>query len=172
LSFHVDYWNYLGWKDPYSSPANTDRQRGYASSLDGQVYTPELVVDGATGVVGSDEERVRNAIAAAQHNGGTVSIVTQPDGHSVNIAGAKQGTEAEIWEVSFQPYVRNDVDRGENGGRTLDHVNSVTGLKHLGTWSGQAATYTLDTPTNVGDKIAVLVQLPHYGKIIGAALIQ
>src|SRR5271168_3575426 len=101
LSFHVDYWNYLGWKDPYSSQANTDRQRGYASSLDGQVYTPELVVNGATGVVGSDEGRVRNAITAAQHNGGTVSIAAQPDGHSVNIAGAKQGTEAEIWEVSF-----------------------------------------------------------------------
>src|SRR5271154_2289788 len=82
LSFHVDYWNYLGWKDPYSSPANTDRQRGYASALDGQVYTPELVVNGAVGVVGSDEGSVRNAIATAQYDGGRVRIMAQPDGRT------------------------------------------------------------------------------------------
>ena len=174
LSFHINYWDYLGWKDPYSSPANTDRQRGYASALDGQVYTPELVINGATDVVGSDEGRVRNAIEAAERSGGTAQadITTQPDGHAVSIAGTNPGAEADVWEVSFRPYVRNDVERGENGGRTLDHVNSVTGLQHLGTWSGQAATYTLDTPTNPNDKTVVLVQLPNYGRIIGASLVR
>jgi len=174
LSFHVDYWNYLGWKDPYSSQANTDRQHGYASALDGQVYTPELVVNGTTGVVGSDEGRVRNVIEAAQRNNNAahVAITTQSDGHAVSIAGTNSGVEADVWEVSFRPYVRNDVDRGENGGRTLDHVNSVTGLKHLGTWSGQTANYTIDMPVNPNDKTAILVQSPHYGRIIGASLVR
>src|SRR5277367_2482465 len=106
LSFHVDYWNYLGWKDPYSSQANTDRQRGYASTLDGQVYTPELVVNGATGVVGSDEGRVRNAIKVAQRMISFVKVVitAKPDTSALDVAVSGAGTRdqkvvADIWEV-------------------------------------------------------------------------
>src|SRR5277367_5346912 len=94
LSFHVDYWNYLGWKDPYSSPASTDRQRGYASALDGQVYTPELVVNGATAVVGSDEHRVRDAIKSAQRTISPVQVVitTKPNTSALDVAVSGTGT--------------------------------------------------------------------------------
>jgi hypothetical protein len=91
LSFHVDYWDHLGWKDPYSSPYNTERQRGYASRLDGQVYTPELVVNGAAGVVGSDESVVRAAITSSQRGTADIQIATTAD-HSrleVVVAGRK-----------------------------------------------------------------------------------
>src|SRR5271163_73093 len=92
-SRHVDYWNYLGWKDPYSSPAGTGRQRGYASALGGQVYTPELVVNGATAVVGSNEHRVRDAIKVAQRTISPVQVVitTKPDKSALDVAVSVAG---------------------------------------------------------------------------------
>lgn len=172
LSFHVNYWNNLGWEDPYSSQASTDRQRGYAGALDGQVYTPELVVNGEVGVVGSDESRVRSVLNNAQSgkNPAQAQITADPDGHSFHIAGAAFNAQADVWEIHFHPFVRNAVDRGENGGRMLEHINSVTAIKHLGTWSGSAVTYHTDHPPAPTDRTAILVQLPNYGRIVGAYL--
>ena len=171
LSFHVDYWNYLGWQDPYSSPIYTARQRDYATRLCTQVYTPELVVNGSAGVIGSDDASVRGAVAVAQGKSTMAQLsITQANGHTVTITGTSPSTETDIWQVNYRPYARNIVDKGENGGRTLEHINSVTALKHLGTWSGNTSSYTLDMPANNGDKTAILVQLAHEGRIVGAYL--
>ena len=83
LSFHVHYWDSLGWKDPFSSTQNTDRQNAYAQNFgDSQVYTPELVVDGMSGVVGSQETKVRNAIALAKAEQSAVNVFIGAAGRS------------------------------------------------------------------------------------------
>lgn len=173
LSFHIDYWNYLGWKDPYSSAANTERQQGYASALGGGIYTPELIVNGGAAVVGSNESRVRSAIEEAQHigNAADIKISAQPgsSGWDVAVSGENGNMPADVWAVSYQPYAQNAVPRGENGGRTLAHVNNVTGLRRLGAWLGQPAHYAAPLPENKADKMAIIVQLPSYGRVIGAA---
>jgi hypothetical protein len=123
LSFHVDYWNELGWPDPFSLPAWTERQRGYAASLgDDRVYTPELVVGGAAGMVGSSTAAVTRAIAAAPHPE-LLPVVAKWDADHVEVtATAPAGADVyvAIWEAS----TRTKVTRGENAGETLvsDHV--------------------------------------------------
>src|SRR5271170_2274982 len=84
LSFHVDYWDYLSWKDTYSSPAYTNRQKTYAQAL-GQngVFTPQLIVNGTTSVVGSNENDVDQAIAAARRTPPAVSVSLKPAGHQL-----------------------------------------------------------------------------------------
>jgi hypothetical protein len=162
LAFHVTYWNYLGWKDPYSLDAATARQRAYAVTLheDG-VYTPQMVVDGVRGFVGSDRAAGLAAIAGARvtlglSRGGDLLVVT---------AGAGVG-EGQLLLVGFDRSHRTPIGRGENGGRTLEESNIVRSLTSVGHWSGGALTLHQTVPA--GEAFAVLLQAAD-GRIIGAA---
>lgn len=176
LSFHVHYWDNLGWKDTYSSSIYTGRQNAYAQAL-GQsgVFTPQLIVNGTTSVVGSNETDVRQAIAAAKQASLPVSVSLAPDntGHQlvVTIAGNSSSTaaiQADIWKVRFNRYAKTSVAAGENGGRTLESINNVTSITSLGTWqSGVSKTFSFDAPSDEGTTI--LVQAQGQGPILGAA---
>jgi hypothetical protein len=141
LSEHVDYWDSLGWRDPYSSGAFTERQQTYASVLGrGDVYTPQVVVDGHADVVGSDEGGIRRASsAAAQKPHGTIEVRT--DAKRVHLAAVlppNAGADVFLAAVDDPPPSR--VERGENAGRTLSHVRVVRALKRVAgvdqpTWS-------------------------------------
>lgn len=174
LSFHVDYWDYLGWKDPYANADNTQRQRSYASALDGKVYTPELVIQGMTGVVGSNERQVRRAISTAQGQQVTVRIsfaAANADEQQAVIDGTPDTTPADVWAVTYHPYDQNAVADGENGGRTLAHINNVTSITHLGIWQGGNMRYPLPAAPHAEDKTALLVQRSNFGPVLGAAII-
>lgn len=125
LSEHVDYWNSLGWRDPYSSAEWSERQRAYAGRFDGQVYTPELVVDGARGLIGGEAGAVTAAIrAAARVPKARLGVVVERDGDEavVRVTGAPAG----ILNVALaRDEVVSTVTRGENGGRVLRHVGVV-----------------------------------------------
>lgn len=171
LSFHVHYWDYLGWKDPFSSPTNTERQRNYASVLDGQVYTPELVVNGEKGVVGSDEVSVNNAIAMARETKPEANVtISQTENGKLDVfirpVSGTHPTRADIWEIHFAPYSRTQVANGENDGRMLENINSVRRITKLSVWDGQSAHYTIPRP-NDDDGIAVLIQNSNAGRILG-----
>lgn len=126
LSFHVDYWNRLGWNDPYSHPDYSLRQREYADYLpDRGVYTPQLVINGRSGHVGSREKEVRVAIAKASTTPLATQITLQKvDGrYNYTLAGRTDNIFLQIATVDAE--LNNAVPRGENRGRDLSHVRVV-----------------------------------------------
>jgi hypothetical protein len=165
LAFHVTYWNYLGWADPYSLDAATARQRAYAQHLAGEgVYTPQMVVDGAAGFVGSSKREGLSLIAAAKPKPVAVGIAREGDSLTISV-GTGSGA-AHILLVGFDRQHQTPVGRGENGGRTLTESNIVRSLTPAGTWTGAHQTLRLAIPA--GEDFAVLLQTDT-GEIIGAA---
>jgi len=124
LELHVDYWNSLGWPDPFSSPAFTARQRAYADAF-GQrgVYTPQLVVDGAAELVGSSEAGARAAIAAAAREARTrVQVTRAGDRVTITVIDPSEAAgAADVWLAVTEEGLSTAVPRGENAGATLAH---------------------------------------------------
>jgi hypothetical protein len=150
LSFHVDYWDHIGWKDPYSSAHWSERQRTYAELLDGRVYTPEVVVGGSTGMVGSRRGEVLAAVrqALAAEPAARVSVeVGEPAGGrlpvtaSARLLAAADG-RCELWVALWQDELVTDVRRGENGGRTLRNDRVVRRLVRAAELAGSTGTET------------------------------
>jgi hypothetical protein len=173
LGFHVDYWDRLGWKDPYASAAATRRQRRYAGLLDSAtVYTPQMVIDGSTEMVGSDRAGVLQAIAAARAAAlfVPVDLAIDQDGLRVTVAaGGAETRHATVWLVGFDRHHLTQVGAGENGGRSLAEWNIVRSLEPLGDWQGAAYATTIPAAKLAGyERVAVLLQETG-GRIIGAA---
>lgn len=168
LDFHVDYWNYLNWRDPFSSAAATQRQRRYAAELGTEVYTPQLVVDGQYQAVGSDRARVLAAIATARpaiSAGPSLSLASDENGLTVDV-GAGQGS-GDILLLGFDPQHVTEVGSGENAGRVLREVNVVRSMTPLGQWMGSSMKFHVVRPS--GDLHAVLLQARD-GRILALAL--
>jgi hypothetical protein len=167
LDFHVDYWNYLSWRDRFSLPEATARQRAAAASLGSEVYTPQLVVNGQFQAVGSDRAAVLAAIAqaqAAQSAGPDLALTRSGAGLALSIgAGGQKGT---VWLVGFDPMHVTEVGSGENTGRTLTEVNVVRSISNVLAYNGAQSSLTLPVPA--GDRYAVLLQSPG-GAILAAA---
>jgi len=127
LSFHVDYWNGLGWADPYSSEAWTERQHMYARALnDTRVYTPELVVGGSVGMVGSSTGQIRMAIAKAPRPALLAATATwKPDAVEITTTAP---TDAEVLVAVYETERTVKVTRGENSGETLSNSRIVRRL--------------------------------------------
>ncbi|MEX0694847.1 MAG: DUF1223 domain-containing protein [Rhodospirillales bacterium] len=177
LSFHVDYWDYIGWKDPFSLPANSTRQRSYARNLGmGYVYTPQMVIQGMTHTTGSnsgDVERMIRDLQGAKRL--DIDLTPVSDGLRIDIPGGTfDGEEAQIVVVTYDKRHENDVTRGENSGRKLAHYNVVREMTGIGAWSGEPVSITL-TEQMIAmaghDGCAVLVQSSRNGRILGAARI-
>jgi len=172
LDLHVTYWDRLGWKDPYSLDAATARQKAYAALLDSdQIYTPQMVIGGRRGAVGSDRSDVLAAIAAAKADRGAEPVVPLDvaiDGSRLRVAaGAGHGT-ATLLLVGFDARHTTSVRGGENGGRVLSEVNVVRSISTVATWDGRALTVTADRPP--GERAALLLQAPD-GRFLGAAVL-
>ncbi|AMM18590.1 hypothetical protein AX768_30665 (plasmid) [Burkholderia sp. PAMC 28687] len=167
LAFHVTYWNNLGWKDPFSFDAATQRQATYAARFGDGSYTPEMVVDGRHGLVGSDRSSAEAAIAAAKQVGGTsaaVSATPAGTGISINV-GAGSG-HARVMLVGYDAEHSTPVGRGENNGRVLTESNIVRSIQTVGLWTG--APLSLNAAIPAGEKAAVILEAPD-GSIVGAA---
>ena len=176
LSFHVTYWDGPDWRDAFSLAGSTDRQKSYEAWLkQNNVYTPELVVDGTSGMVGSNRSEVAAAIEAARARPKPVTVSMTPSADrrhlSITFAGAKPGAakDAEIWLVTFSPKAVTAVNGGENSGSQLTSINNVTDIKLLAR-SGAAslAPLQIDLPADPAENYAVLVQSAETGVIIGA----
>lgn len=165
LAFHVTYWDYLGWKDPFALAAATARQRAYASTLGGDgVYTPEMVVNGETGFVGSDRNRGLAEIAHAARPAVSVHVTRDSGGLTIDLPNGSG--QAHVLLVGFDRQHQTPVGRGENTGRTLTESNIVRSITSIGGWTGSATT--LHAPVPEGEAFAVLLQIDT-GQIIGAA---
>jgi hypothetical protein len=166
LGYHISYWDRLGWKDPLSSEASTDRQKAYASRLGGRIYTPQLVVEGTGEMVGSD----RAAVAAALRRARPEAVA--PVGFAADRGSVAIGPGAGAGEVLLVRFVRGrvtEIAAGENAGRTLHDANGVTAIVRLGEWDGAARRFRIEPP-RAGEGLAVLVQAAD-GVMLGAAAI-
>ena len=130
LAFHVDYWNDLGWPDPYSQPAWTLRQQAYARALgDDRVYTPELVIAGGAGMVGTHDGAIARAVAAAPAQRAVPANATWQAGR-VTVA-ATAPSDADVWVAIWEDGTRTKVPRGENAGETLASDRVVRKLERV-----------------------------------------
>ena len=167
LAFHVTYWNRLGWPDPHSAEAFTDRQRHYARLSDvGSLYTPQAVVDGTKDVVGSDGPELRRAIATAARKAANLPLTIRRQGADIAIGlGAGPGA-GKVLVIGYDGERTTKVPRGENAGSTLVESNIVRGLAVAGDWRGQPGEFRVAVPA--GEHLAVIVQGPD-GTILAAA---
>jgi hypothetical protein len=171
LSFHVDYWDDLGWRDRFGLTEAVQRQRTYARTLHlASVYTPQVVIDGQADYVGSDRTSIGRTLAAAR-DGVAVALSIRDGLVSVDLA-ARPGTAAgDVVLVGYLREALSTIGRGENSGRTLTEINIVRSIRVLGTWNGRAERFEarMDSLTPDATDVAVLVQPGGQGPIIGAA---
>lgn len=181
LEFHVDYWDTLvygsagKWKDPFSKNEYTQRQRAYNQRIrgTGNVYTPQMVIDGKLETVGSRRLSVLSAIRRAEKNRSDrvdIDIMLNGDkGVQVNLSG-KTPASGSVWLVRFIEEKETRVRSGENKGKSLLSHHIVTDFRKIGRWSGQADAIAVpDFRLNAGEGCAVLIQDNNLGPMLGAA---
>jgi hypothetical protein len=176
IELHVDYWDYIGWRDPFASRALTHRQRAYSRAMEQRyVYTPQMIIDGRFQEVGSDREAVLRLIErarAAKPAGPTIEAIA-PHGDAppgVRISGPVP-SPAVVWAAALDPAHETDVLRGENGGQRLVNTNVVRRLERIGTYDGTA----IELPLFICEphqSLAVVVQAANgTGPILAAKLL-
>jgi hypothetical protein len=146
LTYPVDYWDYLGWRDTLASAANSQRQRDYAENRgDRAVYTPQIVVNGQEHVVGSDRAALRAALDKAAPLPAAVSLKRVGDVLEIRVNGRLPAgvAMASVSLVGLAPPVEVTIGRGENRGRSVTYVNVVRELHAVGMWEGGSATFRL-----------------------------
>ena len=171
LTFHVTYWNDLGWRDPFSFPGATARQRYYVGlSISPEAYTPAMVVDGQLDVVGSNGPSVEAALAQAAAKTSTmapIDVVQSGNELAITIgAGSGRGS---VLVIGFDAEHQTHVSQGENDGQTLIEANVVRSLTNIGLWTG--TTLSLRVAVKAGEEAAVLVQADD-GHILAADTIR
>jgi hypothetical protein len=186
LTFAVDYWDYLGWRDTLANPLHAKRQKAYAYVRgDRQIYTPQMIVNGIGHAIGSDRAAVERTVSQTIGSVGVLSVpvtvsiagdsvtVTLPEQAS-SFAGTDNPATVTLLGVSSRQPV--EINRGENRGQTVTYRNVVRTHASLGEWTGAARTVTVSKRDLVGaecERLVVLVQAGTYrrpGAILGAAM--
>lgn len=185
LEEHVDYWDQLGWRDPFSSAQWTQRQQDYAASFNDGVYTPQMVVDGRTEFVGSSQSQAHSAIAdAGQQPKADVAISTKEEAASqirikvdVKMLPAPAPREAKVWLAITESGLHSNVLHGENAGEDLHHAAVVRSLRKVGdaktnqesSFSGEQEVRLDSNWKRENLRFVVFVQDPKSRHILGAA---
>jgi hypothetical protein len=176
LAWHVDYWDYLGWKDTFSSPAFTERQRAYARGIGERgVYTPQIIVNGDTVAKNST---FRQSIASALSGNLPVSLDAKVSGGNLVVTAGDGDGSANLVLVTFDKSQNVPIERGENAGTNVNYRNSVQGVQTIGMWKGKALTVELpgsEYAPKKGQGCAILLQKVSKGgapgSILGAVIV-
>jgi hypothetical protein len=165
LEFHVDYWDYIGWKDRFARPEFTDRQHQYRRTLKSRyVYTPQMVINGRVHNVGSDVEEAERQIGKFRDmadSGPKVTLRHRGDNVMVAIAEGHASTPVDVYFVTYDDEHTTEVTRGENAGVVLVNARVVREIHRIGRWDGASAQYTVSLAGKSGEAgCAVLLQLP------------
>ena len=175
LALHVDYWDYLGWKDNFGSPAFTTRQHGYAQAAQAAtVYTPQMIIGGVNHVIGSKTMEVMDHIAAQRAAPDLVSIQAQRVGNQIQIQAQPKATglgNLVVQIVRYKPEETVAIRRGENAGKSISYVNIVKSVKVIGRWDG-VSPLNATTPVTGDDPAVVIIQRDQFGAILAAAEIR
>ena len=171
LGWHVDYWDYLGWKDEFSRAENTERQMGYRDRWKlRSLYTPQAVIHGEAQIVGSNERKIRMYVDQFQAEKPVLEISFNTSGDTANIkvsALASRLPDAEIFLVRITPEATTNIRRGENAGRTINYVNVVEEMTWIANWNGTSVT-NVRASIKSDSKYVVLVQAKDFGPVLGA----
>ncbi|MDA1101601.1 MAG: DUF1223 domain-containing protein [Proteobacteria bacterium] len=183
LTFNVDYWDYLGWKDTLAQAAYTERQRHYAAAFHSRtVYTPQMVIGGRQHVVGSDASAVEAAIEAEQRHqnaaeGAAPALRIEHLDSRILVALAAsphKHADATVWLVRFDQRRDVPIEQGENADNKLSYFNVARDMRSLGQWNGQALQLELsraELSEGGPDGCAIIVQKGPVGPILAAAQI-
>jgi len=177
LGEHVDYWNYIGWTDRFSSAQFSQRQGAYGSALHSSTYTPQMVIDGSRELVGSDASEAQREIAAASKQPKPAQVTLRWEGANrlhVSVQSSAQETGSVLLAIT-EDGLTTAVQAGENNGTTLHHAAVVRQLRKVDNLQNGALQTTVDVPVRpdwnqAKLKVAVLVQDPSSMKILGAAV--
>lgn len=175
LSIHVDYWDYIGWADPFADPANTKVQRAYARTFGRRtIYTPQMVIGGLSEGVGSRrrdmQDKIREALA---HDGPGAEVRLDPVGRSIEVEPiGTTAASADICVVTFDRQHQTIIKRGENRGRTLTYSHVQRSRRKLAQWLGSPVRIPLpsDVAANEDRGIGVIVQTQEAGPVLGTAM--
>jgi hypothetical protein len=184
LEFHVDYWDYIGWPDPFGQAAYTARQRLYGERLDQRyIYTPQMVIDGAAHAIGSRRGAVEAEIATAQSRrqrdqaaGRTPNLSVTPTedgGITVELGGPAPGGDAyEVVLVGYDERRETLIKRGENAGKTLANHHIVRAVTPLGAWQGGRLRIPVSASALGWDASVILLQRAGQGPIAAAEVVR
>lgn len=172
LAFHVDYWDYIGWKDIFADPRNADRQRAYAQTGSrSMIYTPQMIINGVDHVVGNSPQDVASIIARHKELPVTVDLDLVRDGEDVVLSAAPQANLASpllLQLVRYNPKSTVEITRGENAGRSISYANVVTELTQFGVWDGSEAL-NISVPAPGDAPVVILLQQQNGAGIVEAA---
>jgi hypothetical protein len=187
LGEHVDYWDRLGWRDAFSSATFSQRQSEYADRVfrSGNIYTPQLVVNGRQELVGSDYRGAVAAISKAAQTGGRLRVSMSIESAAQASArlrvstadGASLKGAADIWLAVIENDLTTKVARGENGGRTLRHTAVVRSMRHVSSIARASSSWSGDVPFTLGPdwnrarvRVVAFVQDHSSREVLGAAV--
>ncbi len=171
LALHVDYWDYLGWKDVFAQPAFSARQRRYARHWhERSVYTPQMVVQGLNYMVGSRGDEIQRQIMQAEAVEERVELGARNTGTGIEISiapGVGEGLEADIHLVRYAAGETVMIESGENAGKSIAYVNVVESWQTVGRWAGNAPA-VVKVPQAQAGSYVVILQAPGPGQIYAA----
>jgi hypothetical protein len=171
LALHVDYWDYIGWQDEFADPSHAKRQRGYAIEAGRRsVYTPQMIVNGVTDIVGARPMDITKAISEHAAKPAALALIVTRAGSDVTISAqpGQAGGPFVVRMLRYTPERTSRITRGENAGHTLRYANVTEDWKILAEWDG--ATPLSLTAVATGDKpVVVMVQQGLHGPILAAA---
>jgi hypothetical protein len=175
LSLHVDYWDYLGWKDKFASPQFTQRQKAYAHyANDKMVYTPQTIIQGKHRLIGNRAQEVSAAVETqlALTPLGRVQLTREGDMLSIEAAaiGGERGP-IRVQLVRYSPIEIVQIERGENSGKSITYTNVVTSLTVLRKWDGTTAL-AMRVPVEGSAGLAVILQAEGPAEILAAAALR
>ena len=175
LALHVDYWDYIGWKDSFADPAYSKRQRAYARFAGARtVYTPQMIVGGMDHLVGVRPAEVDALIRRFAAKPAPVALSLRRSGGVVRVsarAGVPLPRGAVVQIVRYKPTETVTIQRGENAGKTIDYANIVTDWRQAGDWDG-TSDLTLDLKAPGDDPVVIIIQEPGPGPILAAAVLR
>jgi hypothetical protein len=195
LALHVDYWDYLGWKDAFARPRHTARQKAYAKAVRSRtIFTPEMIVQGGDRLKGHDAAAILEEIAARRRDAPGAALTVERQGEEIRIdvappapvpttgtaseavavaeasADISGPTVADVHVVRFIPEERVAIEGGENAGQVVTYNNIVTDWQTVGQWDGHSdASFVY--PAEEDGPVAVIVQRARMGPILAAAQI-
>jgi hypothetical protein len=177
LSYHVDYWDYLGWRDTLGSAEYSQRQYDYAASRgDRNVYTPQTIVNGVDHYVGSQRSAVADGIDKARSDSATqwvdVAMTDDETDVMINISAHPAHKHATLWLMAYAPEISIEIKKGENAGSTIAYHNVVRKMVPAGSWHGADAKLVLPKTSVIpGDckGWVALLQAGKTGPVIGVA---
>ncbi|KCV83464.1 hypothetical protein ATO10_01850 [Actibacterium atlanticum] len=171
LALHVDYWDYIGWKDIFADPQYTKRQRSYAQAAGHRsVYTPQFIVQGQDHVIGAKSMKLSDAIQTHKAQAGNVEVELSRAGGKLRVSATSDrrfSAPLVVQLVTYKPKEAVSVKRGENAGRTLNYHNIVTSWQQVDKWNG-AKPLSASYPVDAGAPVVVIVQEPGFGQILAA----